>query len=457
MQGTRKYGLTITIFLPSFQDTASVRVRGSKMRLLNTETLKLSEFCPEFPEYAILSHRWEEDEVSYQDLQANKNQEGAGYRKIQKCCEKALRDGYVWVWIDTCCIDKTSSAELSESINSMFKWYQTSAQCYAYLSDVEEVTCEGKRSHPSFNDSVWFTRGWTLQELLAPREMLFLDTNWNEIGTRASLNEEITTATGIPNRAYASLESYTVAQRMSWASNRKTTRVEDIAYSLLGIFDVNMPLLYGEGHRAFPRLQEEIIKRSDDESIFVWHVDDQQEERSLISKLQDQIHLALTENEKCLFAFPTRATGSGRLLAPRPSCFAHCASVRRDVFVWRRPYSLTNKGLEFMTLLFKDPEESKFEKLLIPLNCTDGGDVPLAISLTRSFGYWMRCGSAEMPGSAESLLEVMRNEDEARQIHISAQWPCHPVANVLLLNPRLNTESGEETITFQSPPARYEI
>jgi hypothetical protein len=146
------------------------------MRLLNTATLQLDKFCQDIPDYAILSHRWEDDEVSYQDLQANKTQDGAGYRKIQRCCEKALRDGYVWVWIDTCCIDKTSSAELSESINSMFKWYQAAAQCYAYLSDFEEVICEGSRWHPSFRDSLWFTRGWTLQELLAPREMLLTET-----------------------------------------------------------------------------------------------------------------------------------------------------------------------------------------------------------------------------------------------------------------------------------------
>jgi hypothetical protein len=125
-------------------------VLDSKMHLLNTTTMQLHEFCQDIPNYSILSHRWEDDEVSYQDLQANKNQHGAGYRKIRRCCEKAISDGYVWVWIDTCCIDKTSSSELSESINSMFKWYQAAAQCYAYLSDVEETICEGIRSHPPF-------------------------------------------------------------------------------------------------------------------------------------------------------------------------------------------------------------------------------------------------------------------------------------------------------------------
>jgi Heterokaryon incompatibility protein (HET) len=192
-------------------------VLGSKMRLLNTGTLKLHEYWgTDIPKYAISSHRWEADEVSFQDLKADKNTDGAGYHKIQECCKKALRDGYGWVWIDTCCIDKTSSAQLSESINSMFEWYQTADLCYAYLSDVEEVLAEGSRSrsHPSFRDSLWFTRGWTLQELLSPREALFLDRNWDEIGTRSDLGDEITTSTGIPHRAYTSLESFSVAQRI---------------------------------------------------------------------------------------------------------------------------------------------------------------------------------------------------------------------------------------------------
>jgi hypothetical protein len=135
--------------------------------------------------------------VSFQELEADKNTHGAGYRKIRECCEKALRGGHHWVWIDTCCIDKTSSAELSKSINSMFKWYQGADICYPYLSDVEEVLVDGSgsRSHPSFKDSLWFTWGWTLQELLSPREVLFLDRNWNEIGTRSDLANEITIST----------------------------------------------------------------------------------------------------------------------------------------------------------------------------------------------------------------------------------------------------------------------
>jgi Heterokaryon incompatibility protein (HET) len=196
--------------------------------------------------------------VSYQDQEASKNTDGAGYRKILACCARARRYGYTWVWIDTCCIDKTSSAELSESINSVFKWYQAAAICYAYLLDVELIIVEGRGSYPSLKESLWFTRGWTLQELISPTEVLFLDGNWSEIGTRTSLANEITVITGIPNITYISLDTFSVAQKMSWASKRKTRRVEDIASCLLSLFEVNMPMLYGEGKRAFIRLQEEI-------------------------------------------------------------------------------------------------------------------------------------------------------------------------------------------------------
>jgi hypothetical protein len=427
-------------------------VLGFKMRLLNTETFKLREYWgTDIPKYAILSHTWETNEVLFQELEANKNTYGAGYRKILGCCKRASRDGYQWVWIDTCCIDKTSSAELSESINSMFNWYQAADICYAYLSDVEEVFVDGICSHPSFRESRWFTRGWTLQELLSPREVLFLGRNWNEIGTRSDLVDEITTATGIPHDAYTALEAFSVAQRMSWASKRETTRIEDMAYCLLGVFGVNMPLLYGEGIRAFIRLQEEIIKVSDDESIFVWTVDDEQEEQSLLLKLQDHIHRETSE--RGFHALPSEVTGSGRLLAPRPSCFINCASVQRDAFIWRRPYSMTHKGLQIMTVLTQTPGS---ERRFIPLNCTTDGNMPMAMSVDWVWGYWVRCGFCQMVGDAEGLFEVMGNKESLKEIYISAQWPCQPIINLAMLKPRLVVDGEGQKVMFDSEPIRYE-
>jgi len=227
----------------------------------------------EVPPYAILSHTWGNEEVSYQDIQGSDAKLKTGFDKIKRCCEIATSDGLKYAWIDTCCIDKTSSSELSEAINSMYRWYQEAMVCYAYLADV--VGEEGSQIlENSFVDSRWFTRGWTLQELLAPSSLIFFDSNWQEIGTKSSLRELVSVATNIHIDALrcnqSGLERFSVAQRMSWASMRKTTRVEDTAYCLMGIFNVNMPMLYGEGRNSFIRLQEEIMKSSDDPTIFAW-------------------------------------------------------------------------------------------------------------------------------------------------------------------------------------------
>lgn len=153
------------------------------MRLLNTATSKLEEFSgSNIPKYAILSHRWGAEEVTFQDIQNSKNLQGdiqtmanfEGWFKIRRSCEQAIIDGYQWIWVDSCCIDKTSSAELSEAINSMFNWYRDSEVCYAYLSDVVSIQEEGL----GFGTSKWFTRGWTLQELLAPKKLVFFVSIW---------------------------------------------------------------------------------------------------------------------------------------------------------------------------------------------------------------------------------------------------------------------------------------
>lgn len=243
------------------------------MRLLHNKTLKLAEFLQP-PPYAILSHTWGAEEVTLQEFDRVEAKSKLGWRKISEFCKKAdaeLGAAIEYGWADTCCIDKTSSAELSESINSMFKWYREAACCYAVLEDVEHTKDVAELSQ-RIRGSRWFTRGWTLQELLAPTEVKFFDKNWNFIGTKKQLAESITEITRIPERVLlsGSLEGCSIAQRMSWVSTRQTTRLEDIAYCLLGIFDVSMPMLYGEGEKAFIRLQEEILKESEDQSIFAW-------------------------------------------------------------------------------------------------------------------------------------------------------------------------------------------
>ncbi|KAH8719198.1 hypothetical protein GQ44DRAFT_742073 [Phaeosphaeriaceae sp. PMI808] len=209
------------------------RMQGSKVRHTHTHTR----------EVAISVHTWGDYEITFQDVERRIADKKAGYEKVKRTCSIAAAHGFKYA----------SSAELSEAINFMYRWYQGSGMCYAYLADTIS---------PEFSKSKWFTRGWTLQELIAPSMVIFLDQEWQEI---------VSEITGIPDTILqgADLESPSIAQRMSWASKRETTRVEDLSYCLIGIFGISMPLLYGEGDRAFIRLQEEIMKISDDHSLFV--------------------------------------------------------------------------------------------------------------------------------------------------------------------------------------------
>lgn len=247
------------------------------MKLLNCITFRIEDFfgSSNLKPYAILSHRWEADEVTYQEvLNPEELEQKTGWVKIREACRIALSKGYEYVWVDTCCINKQDFTELTEAINSMFKLYANAGICIAYLSDIGT-------GESSIKDSLWFTRGWTLQELIAPKEVEFFDGDWNFIGTRAELCNDIHMHTRIDRGVLLHetssngtveglLAEIPVARRMSWASGRTTTREEDMAYSLLGIFNINMPLLYGEGKEAFLRLQTEIIKETNDMTLFAW-------------------------------------------------------------------------------------------------------------------------------------------------------------------------------------------
>ncbi|KAK4159902.1 hypothetical protein QBC43DRAFT_293521 [Cladorrhinum sp. PSN259] len=295
------------------------------MRLLDTSTLRLVHKREgDVPPYAILSHTWgdDNDEVSFSDIQELSNSrlrknesypfkhpvtKKPGFAKIRDSARLAKSEGYDYIWIDTCCIDKTSSAELSEAINSMFRWYNEAAVCYAFLSDVEDSyyttvqddtaylrttkwmkggnnLYQKSKTESSIESSRWFRRGWTLQELIAPANVYFYSNSWTLLGNKldegpsgpssgSGFTELLSSLTGVDVGVLTGslvLEDLSVASRMKWAARRQTTRTEDIAYCLMGIFNVNMPLLYGEGTRAFMRLQEEILKVTHDHSIFCW-------------------------------------------------------------------------------------------------------------------------------------------------------------------------------------------
>jgi hypothetical protein len=252
------------------------------MRLINTTTYQIEEFCGnDIPPYAILSHTWEQDEVNLQDfIRASKStRRKKGYKKIMSTCKLAREapgEGLKWAWVDTCCIDKTSSAELSEAINSMFQWYHNARVCYVWLWDLAAAKGKeepGKVDGAELAKCRWFKRGWTLQELIAPRAIFFYDSEWKVRGNKGSLRGLLRDVTGIDEQVLRDsnhLANISIATRMFWASKRETSRIEDRAYSLLGILDVNMPLLYGERHRSFHRLQQEIIKQNTDLTILGW-------------------------------------------------------------------------------------------------------------------------------------------------------------------------------------------
>uniref|UniRef100_A0A8H7MY93 Heterokaryon incompatibility domain-containing protein n=1 Tax=Bionectria ochroleuca TaxID=29856 RepID=A0A8H7MY93_BIOOC len=299
------------------------------MRLINTTTCDFSEFYDsDVPPYAILSHAWGSEEISHQEWAAWLAKRGenaatmnkSGFKKIRGACAQARRDRLEWLWVDTNCIDKTSSAELTEAINSMFSWYRGSKVCYAYMADVPSISQDDKDFSRLFRNSRWFTRGWTLQELLAPTNVVFYNQSWSRMGSKTgSLLDAISHTTGIDDEflnGNRHLKMASVAKKMSWLAHRKTTRTEDIAYCAMGIFEINMPLLYGEGKKAFNRLQEEIMRVSNDHTIFCWEWD------SSVPK------------------------DWGGMLAPSPLVFRRSANFMPYTFQHdAAPYSMTNLGL----------------------------------------------------------------------------------------------------------------
>jgi hypothetical protein len=249
------------------------------MRLLeyksNGELTLTKDLINRVPPYAILSHTWgaDIDEVTFQDLIDGTGQSKPGYDKIRFCGRQARSDGLQYFWVDTCFIDKSNNTELSEAINSMFRWYRYAAKCYVYLQDVSRsaLNVDDKSTQlpwiAPLRESRWFTRGWTLQELIAPISVEFFSRDGEQLGDKKSLELYIHEITGIPIKALqgSPLSDFSVIERISWAEKREATRKEDMAYSLLGILGIHMPLIYGEGREyAFKRLRKEIQNRAID-------------------------------------------------------------------------------------------------------------------------------------------------------------------------------------------------
>jgi hypothetical protein len=256
-------------------------------RGLNGELGLTGDLFDKIPPYAILSHRWSEntaEEVIFKDIANSAGRSKSAYRKIEFCAEQARRDGLQYFWVDTCCIDKSTMDEVQASINSMFRWYRDAAHCYVYLSDVSMTADLSQVGSQADSDQVelsreamlrgskWFTRGWTLQELLAPASVQFFSREGLRIGDKVSLEQEIHAITKIPIpalRKSTPFDLFDVDERLRWAEMRRTTREEDWAYCLLGIFGVFMPLNYGEGRdNAIRRLRKEIENTPKRQGLF---------------------------------------------------------------------------------------------------------------------------------------------------------------------------------------------
>lgn len=359
------------------------------MWLLNTVSFKLHNFLDKIPEYVILSHTWDEGEVTFYDFDKPHVQSMPGYSKIVGFCALALRDGYEWGWVDTCCIDKRSSAALSEAINSMYSYYWQAAVCYAYLADFNSSLYRLGLS--VFKSSRWFTRGWTLQELLAPEFVEFYNKSWEPLGTKSSLVTALVAATKIEEKYLmnrAKIRESSIGTRFSWVARRETTRVEDLAYCMLGLVDINMPMLYGEGHRAFHRLQLEIIRRTSEHSIFAW--------------------------EPILGDWQTTA-----MLAPSPSYFKYAArtnvAIRHD-FLETSTHEVTNNGLRISLPVIAIGTD----RVIAVLDCRNDHGARL--------GVWLeKLGDGRYQRQPGSQLAAVTEEEEQELVLLNMFLPVETV------------------------------
>lgn len=403
------------------------------MRLLNASTLEFESFYEHtVPPYAILSHTWGAQEISYQEMaflqklerlpvelrqdrlyvaslmaaagldfsDANEDtiRRRKGFEKIQQTAVIARSRSLDYFWLDTCCIDKTSSAELQEAINSMYQWYKRATYCVVHLEDqTRQSDLEWSRRvfQGMLERSRWITRGWTLQELIAPHSVDFYDANWHALCSKSDVLSEIEELTGIPRYVLATgeLRQSSVAQKMSWAAGRTTTRSEDIAYSLMGLFNVHMPMLYGEGNKSFQRLQEEIIKTTADDSIFAWLADD-----AGVSTFRGMFARSLKEFKTCSAvskgeqSFTAEANRGLHLFAPLQP-FVYAANGLRHHFHVAQLSAKNHGSPIVITLQYLNPTAADRDIDQDPLDPRHAGESGTQNHFARVFastyGFWL--------------------------------------------------------------------
>ena len=392
------------------------------MRFINTETLQLeyvpdSELGSDQNKYAILSHRWgasASDEVSFADIEESRAfSNKRGFAKFKGFCDLASGLGYRYGWIDTCCINKGDAMEMNEAINSMYRWYQGSHLCIIYLADVPVSP---------LLKSVWFDRGWTLQELIAPKEAEFYDRDYRLIGLKRELLAPLSSKTGIPEDVLnhtTKPSACSVAQRMSWAAKRETTRVEDRAYSLLAIFDVHMPQIYGEREAAFLRLQRAIIQQSKDESIFAWPMSDKDNERTYTGLLARSPSDFSGCNDVISNRGSTGFSETNGELSIRLRTFPYCMETYGAILNCKRQFLPEESIAILLSRLAGEGEYVRVRKSVL------GGQVMVAPSkvkrlkdrlirvslipkeppLNRTYGFWLR--TIEPPGHTACQPKIL--------------------------------------------------
>ncbi|RYP43803.1 hypothetical protein DL768_009664 [Monosporascus sp. mg162] len=404
----------------------------SNMRCLDTATFELhhnQQNVFKTEGYAILSHRWAENEITFdrigdyaEELRNTKDSHCIPQLdKIFGACTIARYQGIRWMWIDSCCIDKSSSQEYQESINSMFKWYSDAVVCITYMSDVRknlnvttgpQVFYDSQTGKPS----VWFTRGWTLQELLAPRNMQFYDKKWEFLGTKAGLAAPLAHITRIKAEYLTGAEDFRnacIAAKMSWMAGRETTREEDMAYSMLGLFNVNMTPQYGEGMGAYMRLQELLISKND-ESLFAWRMPP--EGFGAAHRIQSNNAVELGPDE-------------WGLLAPSPRCYMQCGKMTiqgKGVLRHRGGFTKTPQGIS-------GPISKKDHyKTAIFTGLTVVGAIPFhiwsAVRNRTTFKFTLNCWEPNESGSLRAVQVYLRPVQIDPRIYARTQ--CHELGLV---------------------------
>jgi hypothetical protein len=390
----------------------------------------------DLPRYAILSHTWgsDEEEVTFQDIKNGTGRGKRGFRKIRFCAKQAANDGLQHFWVDSCCINKESSAELQEAINSMFRWYQSAEKCYVYLSDVSNRASNNdgdasKGWEIEFEKSRWFTRGWTLQELIAPASVEFFSEEEVRLGDKQSLEQSLHRITGVAVKALqgSPLSEFTESERFSWAAKRQTKREEDEAYCMLGIFGVYLPLIYGEGRQnAKKRLQREVkgtTRTSSDGLAY----DTQSESRSEMQDVKaSKIRQWLSAPDQSLNyqkALKQRQEGTGRWLLESDQYDSWKADAAS--FLWLHGIPGCGKTILTSTILedvlqqsddgkvvvyfffdFNDVQKQNPELMLRSLTCQllqQSVNIPASLDTLFS-----SCDSGQRQPSLHAILEVMQ-------------------------------------------------